>query len=171
MKKRSVFEFSATLEMIGINPFVFVPIAILDALFQEFGRDKGPIPIKGTVNKKAYKQTLVRYSGEWRLYINTTMLKDSPKRIGEEIVLTVGLDDESRELITPPQFTKALEENPEAASVFETLTPSLKKEIIRYLVNMKTAESLERNILRAIRFLKGEERFVGRDNPGSFKQK
>lgn len=171
MEKRSIFEFSATLEIIGVNPFVSVPAAILDALFEEFGRDKGPIPIKGTVNKKAYKQTLVRYSGEWRLYINTTMLKDSPKRIGEEITLTVGLDDESREITTPIKFTKALEEDSEAASVFETLTPSLKKEIIRYLANMKTEASLDRNILRAIRFLKGEERFVGRDNPGSFKQK
>lgn len=165
MEKRSVFEFSSTLEIIGVNPFVSVPVAILDILFQEYGRNKGPIPIQGTVNKKPYKQTLIRYRGEWRLYINTTMLKNSPRRIGETITLTVGLDDESREISAPLPFIRALQDDPQAAAVFETLPASLKKEIIRYLATLKTTESLERNVLRAIRFLKGEERFVGRDRP------
>ncbi|MGZ3821562.1 MAG: hypothetical protein ACXVB6_13275, partial [Mucilaginibacter sp.] len=49
------------------------------------GKDKGHIPVCGSVNRKPYKQTLVKYKGEWRFYINSTMLKDSPRRIGEMI--------------------------------------------------------------------------------------
>jgi hypothetical protein len=171
MKQHNVFQFSGTLKLIGINPYVSVPDAILEALFAEIGRDKGPIPIKGTVNQIAYRQTLVRYGGEWRLYVNTLMLADSPQRIGEELHLTVGLDTSSREPITPEKFETALEMDAEADAVFAALPPSLKKEIVRYLASLKTEKSLDRNILRAIRFLKGEERFIGRDYPGTGRKK
>lgn len=40
-----------------------------------------------------------------------------------------------------------------------------KLEIVRYLARLKTEESLEKNIKRAINFLLGNERFVGRYKP------
>jgi hypothetical protein len=39
----------------------------------------------------------------------------------------------------------------------------MQKEIMRYINNLKTTESVERNVERAIRFLLGKDRFVGRD--------
>ncbi len=69
------YTFSAKIDIIGINPFVFVPGAILDGLFMKANKRKGHIPIRGTINGNAYKQTLVKYSGAWRLYVNTTMLR------------------------------------------------------------------------------------------------
>lgn len=163
MLQNTAIKFKAAIHIIGINPFVFVPAKILKAIFIQAGKDKGHIPIKGAINSKPYKQTLVRYSGEWRLYINTTMLKKSPKRIGELVEITVSFDSESREIEMPPAFAKALKANKEAALVFEKLTPSRKKEIVRYLANLKTTESLERNIVKAIRFLTGKEKFAGRE--------
>jgi Bacteriocin-protection, YdeI or OmpD-Associated len=112
-----------------------------------------------------YKQTLVKYSGEWRLYINTSMLKNSPKRIGETIEISVSFDPESRKIESPENFLKALEENVEAKNVFDNLRASRKLEIVRYLARLKTEESLKRNINRAINFLLGKERFIGRDKP------
>ncbi|MBL7974316.1 MAG: DUF1905 domain-containing protein, partial [Candidatus Kapabacteria bacterium] len=88
--KASVF--TATIEIIGVNPFVSVPTDILELLFIQAEKRKGKIPIKGTINNQPYTQTLVRYAGAWRLYINTSMLKNSPKRIGEEITITVEFD-------------------------------------------------------------------------------
>jgi uncharacterized protein YdeI (YjbR/CyaY-like superfamily) len=161
----SMFNFSAEIEIIGVNPFVFVPDNILEQLFTQAGKDRGTIPIHGTVNGKAYRQTLVRYSGAWRLYINTTMLKNSPKRIGEMLEMTVCFDPESREIQAPPTFIKALNENKEAKLVFDNLSASRKLEIVRYLARLKTAAILEKNIKRAINFLVGKERFVGRAKP------
>lgn len=158
-------SFKAQLHSIGINPFVFVPDEILAALFKAFGKDKGQIPICGTINEKPYKQTLVRYSGEWRLYINTVMLKDSPKRIGEIIEVTIAFDSEDRTIKAHPLLTKALQENKEAKKVFDALPPSRQKEIVRYISNLKTDESRLRNIAKAIGFLIGENKFVGRDKP------
>jgi hypothetical protein len=38
-------------------------------------------------------------------------------------------------------------------------------EIVRYLANLKTEKALDTNIDKAINFLLGKERFVGRDKP------
>jgi hypothetical protein len=157
--------FKAKLEIIGINPFVFVPDEILKAIFKQAGKDKGHIPIYGKVNGKEYTQTLVKYSGNWRLYINTVMLKDSPKRIGESIEVSVAFDPRDRTIQPHPELVKALKENKEAQIAFGQLPPSRQKEIIRYIATLKTEESIAKNIKKAIGFLCGENKFVGRDKP------
>jgi hypothetical protein len=158
-------KFEAEIEIIGINPYVSVPVAILNRLFKQAGKEKGVIPIKGKVNGKAYRQTLMKYKGAWRLYINTTMLKNSPKRIGEVVTIIVTYDSTDRTIKPHADFEKALKANKQAQKVFDGLTPSRRKEIIRYISFLKTEESRSRNIKRAIGFLSGKERFVGRDKP------
>jgi len=158
-------KFRAELQIIGINPFVFVPENILQKILKQAKKEKGPIPICGTVNAKPYKQTLVKYSGEWRLYINTTMLTNSPKHVGKKIDVTVKFDPEIRTVKPPGQFVKALKANKDAKKVFDSLIPSMRLEIVRYLANLKTEKTLARNIDKAINFLLGRERFVGRDKP------
>lgn len=90
------------------------------------------------------------------------MLQNSPKRIGERISVTISFDNEPREVKAPRKFIVALNQDDEAKSVFNKLAPSLKKEINRYLSSLKTEESLNRNIDKAIDFLKGKGKFVGR---------
>ncbi|HLP63132.1 YdeI/OmpD-associated family protein [Flavobacterium sp.] len=160
-----MFEFRAKIEIIGINPFVFVPNEILKNILSQAGKEKGNIPIKGTINDKVYKQTLVKYSGEWRLYINTSMLKNSPKRIGEIIEITINFDPEKREIEPPKKFIIALNQNLEAKNVFDNLSASMKLEIVRYLSRLKTEEALEKNIKKSIQFLLGKEKFIGRNKP------
>jgi len=158
-------KFTATLNIIGVNPYVHVPDKILEYIFRKSGKRKGAIPIKGTVNGVPYKQTLIRYSGDWRLYVNTTMLHRSPRRIGEIIKVSVEFDPEPRVITPHSDFKKALNKNREAKKVFDGLPASRRLEIVRYLANLKTEKALEKNILRAIHFLLGKERFTGRDRP------
>lgn len=156
-------SFSSVLEIIGINPFVFVPDAILQHIFQAAGKTKGPVPVRGTVNGIPYRQTLVKYAGDWRLYINLSMLPNSPKRIGEIIEVTVEFDPDPRRIEPHPKFLAALDENPEARAAFDALPPYRKLEIIRHFTFLKTEATLERNVAKAIDFLTGKGRFVGRD--------
>jgi hypothetical protein len=158
-------KFAAEIKIIGVNPYVRVPDKILQNIFRKSGKNKGAIPIKGIVNGNPYKQRLVRYSGDWRLYINTSMLAHSPKRIGEIIKLSIDYDPEPRVIAPLPAFIKALNKNKEAKLVFDSLPPSRKTEITRYLTNLKTEKAREKNLLRVINFLLGKERFVGRDRP------
>ena len=158
-------KFSAKLDIIVGNPFVFIPPTILHQLFDQAGKDKGPIPVCGSVNGKEYQQTLVKYSGEWRLYVNMKMLKDSPRRIGEMISVEMNFDAADRTIKPHPILTMALAASPEANQVFAHLSPSKQKEIVRYISNLKSEESVKRNVKRAINFLLGNGRFVGRDAP------
>jgi hypothetical protein len=158
-------KFRAEIKIIGVNPFVFVPEKILAKIFKQAGKDKGKIPIRGTINDLPYKQTLIKYSGDWRLYVNTSMLKNSPKRIGETVELTIEFDPSDRSIEPHPKFVKALNENKRAKRVFDSLPPSLQFEIVRYIANLKTVESIDRNVVRAIDFLLGKARFVGREKP------
>lgn len=164
--KFQVFEFEAVIEMIGVNPYVLVPDDFLTAVFEQAGKSKGPVPIQGTVNGLPYRQTLVKYAGLWRLYINTTMLHKSPERIGETIRVTIAYDPQDRSVDMPDLFREALEKHPAARAVFDGLSPSRRLEIVRYLASLKREETLRKNVDRAIGFLQGKERFVGRDGVG-----
>lgn len=154
--------FKSAIDKIGINPFVFVPEKILAAVLLKAGKEKGPIPIKGFINKQPYQQTLVKYAGHWRLYINTVMLKDSPKRIGETITISIEYDPTDRKLEMHPALAKALAKNKTAKEHFKQLPPSRQQEIIRYISNLKTEESVDRNITKAIAFLNGNGSFARR---------
>lgn len=160
-----MYEFNATLAIIVGNPFVYLPSEILENIFQQANRRKGHIPVKGTINGKPFQQTLVKYRGDWRLYINMVMLKNSPKRRGEKIKLRIEFDPSDRTIEPHPKWSKALTENKEANEVFEKLSPSRQKEIVRYISNLKSEQSIDRNVERAINFLLGKERFVGREKP------
>ncbi len=155
--------FKATIDIIGINPFVSVPEKILQAIFKQSGKDKGHIPVCGTINGKKYTQTLVRFRGDWRLYINNTMLKDSPKKIGDSVAITIAFDSNDRTIKPHPKLEQALKDNLDAKKVFDQLPPSRQKEIVRYISNLKTEQSILNNIDKAIGYLKGENKFVGRD--------
>ncbi len=155
-------RFSANIEIIGINPYVALPEKVLAFVLKTAGRDKGPIRVRGSVNGDPYRQTLLRYKGIWRLYINGFMLKNSPKRIGEKIIVEIEFDPEDRAIRIPPKLARALRDDKNAAAVFKALTPSRRFEIIRYIAALKTEESVDRNVERAIRHLNGKTGFAGR---------
>ncbi len=153
------------LQIVDINPFVSLPEAVLADIFRQGGRNKSPIPVRGSINGRSYQQTLVRFRGAWRLYVNMEMLDDSPRRIGELVEVEVAYDPRERTIETHPKLAAALQENDHARKVFESLTPARRKEIIRYISNLKTDKAVNRNVDRAIGFLLGEQRFLGRDEP------
>lgn len=155
--------FKATIEVVGINPYVLLPDEVLAEIFLQAQKDKGPIPVKGTVNGSPFQQNLVKLKGIWRLYINTAMLKNSPKRIGETITIDIEFDPTDRAIAQHPKLVAALKQNKNAKAIFDGLTPSMQKEIVRYISQLKSGESVNRNITRAIDFLLGKGRFIGRD--------
>lgn len=153
--------FTAKIALIGINPFVFVPETILTKIFGQAGKSKGYIPVRGTINGHLYIQTLVRYKGEWRLYVNTQMLKNSPKRIGEKITIAIEFDPSDRTITPHPKLLAALNGNNKAKEAFDRLAPSKQKEIVRYIAFLKSEASISNNIQKVIGFLTGKNEFLG----------
>jgi len=157
--------FRAKVHIIGVNPYVLLPAAILRKIFSAAGKKKGPVPVKGTLDGHRYVQTLVRYSGKWRLYLNTPMRDAAGIGVGDAATFTIQFDPKPREVAMHPKLKTALNKNKKAREVFDKLPASRQKEIIKYISFLKSEESVARNVERAIRFLQKKERFIGRDEP------
>ena len=165
MNKISPNSFRARIDIIGINPFVYVPEKILSRLFAAAGKHRGKIRVKMTIDGHAFRQTLVKYGGHWRLYLNLPMRKAAGKDVGDTALFGISFDGEERQMPMHPRFADALSANKEAKKVFDELTPSRRLEVSRYIAGLKTEAAVDRNIQRAINFLLGSERFAGRDKP------
>jgi AAA+ ATPase superfamily predicted ATPase len=162
LKSRS---FRAVIEIIGINPFVFLPEDVLEQVFIQANKSKGKIPVKMWIEGHEFPQTLIRYSGHWRLYLNGSMREAANKEVGNEASFEIAFNPVKSEIPVHPRLKNALKANKAAMKVFETLSPSLRLEIVRYIANLKTTASVDRNVQRAINFLLGKERFIGREKP------
>ena len=157
--------FKATIDIIGINPFVFLPAAVLTSIQKQANKTKSPIRVKGTIGGHDFTQTLVKYSGDWRLYINGPMLKAANKKVGDTIVVKIEFNTSEKKVLMNPKLEAALDQNEKAKQVFNSLSPSRQNEIVRYIANLKSEAAIEKNVRRAVQFLLGKDRFIGRDHP------
>lgn len=153
-----VKSFSAKIFIISkINPVVNVPDEVLEYLFKKAGKNKGPIPVRGKLNGEKFIQTVVKYQGAWRLYLNGEMRRSARVDTGDIARVEIDFDPVPRIVPMPPQLEKALRKNKVARVEFDKLSPSRQKEILRYLGSMKTEESLARNTEKIVKQLLGEK--------------
>jgi hypothetical protein len=151
-----VVKFSAEIYKLGINPVVDPAKEILEGIFRQAGRSKGPIPVRGKLNGADFLQTLVKYKGKWRLYVNGEMLKTSGLSVGDIADFEIEFDPVERRAPVPPRFRGALDSDEGAAEAFDKLTPGRQKEILRYLGSLKSEEALARNIERVLSQLRSK---------------
>jgi len=154
-------SFSSKIQIIGINPYVLLPSSLLKYIFQKAGKDKGAIPVKLKIDDKEFIQNLVKYSGKWRLYLNTPMRKAAGKDVGDTIIIEIDFDPKERTTPMHPKLKMAFKENPDAKNVFNNLSASRQKEILRYLNFLKSEESIDKNVQRAISHLIDSKPFIG----------
>lgn len=156
-------KFTAVIEIIGVNPYVLLPENILLKIFDQAGKSRGPIPVKGTINGNDYLQTLVKYAGHWRLYLNMPMRKSAGIDVGDKGIFTILFDPVPREFPMHPKLKTALNKNHVAFNNFNKLSAYRQKEIVRYIHHLKSEQAVEKNILKVVNHLTGNGRFAGRD--------
>lgn len=168
-------HFSEEVSIINGNPYVAPPDAVLRGLFKQAGKSTSPIPIRGKINGASFQQSLMRYLGEWRLYVNIIMAKAGGIKFSKSISEIVGKKIEIQVEFDPypPTYEmvdflrKALDKNPKAKSNWNKLTPSRKKEILRYFSWLKSEDAKKRNVEKAIKVLSGaSDRFMARSWKG-----
>ena len=156
-------SFSAKIQIIGVNPYVLLPASVLKYLFEKAGKDKGAIPVKGKLNGKSFIQNLVKYSGKWRLYLNGPMRQAAGIDVGDIVNVEIDFDPKSREVPLHPKLKKALQQNTKAKTAFDKLNPSRQKEVMKYVNFLKSEESVDRNVARAIAHLVSAKPFIGQE--------
>jgi Domain of unknown function (DUF1905)/Bacteriocin-protection, YdeI or OmpD-Associated len=165
IKPETVESFTAIIKIIGINPYVLLPQKVLKEIFKQAGKVKSPIPVKGKLNGCSFTQTLVKYSGKWRLYLNTAMRKAGGLEVGDKANFVIEYDPLPRNIEIHPKLKAAITKNKKIKAIFFSLAASRQKEIIRYISCLKSEESVDRNIKKVISYLSGKVRFAGRDKP------
>jgi len=141
---------------IGINPVVDPPDSVMKIIFAQAARSKGPIAVCGKLNGAEFVQTLVKFKGAWRLYINGPMLKDSGLKVGDVAKVEMEFDPRPRSVPMPPALADGFRKDKKARAAFDKLAPSRQKEILRYIGSLKTQASIEKNVSRIMSHLRGE---------------
>ncbi|MCW5896348.1 MAG: YdeI/OmpD-associated family protein [Bacteroidetes bacterium] len=125
----------------------------MNELHKQAHRTTGPIPVRGKLNGKRFHQTVVKYQGAWRLYLNTQMRMDAALDVGDIVKVQVEFDPEPRIVPMHPKLGRALTKSKQAQLAFERLSPSHQREILRYLHSLKTEVSVARIVQKVIRQL------------------
>lgn len=151
------FSFTAKIYKVGINPCVEVPLKIT----LNMKAVKGYIPVKGFIKDHFFEQTLCPVkNAAYRLYVNGLMLKGSHAKLGDRVKFTIEQNETAKtidDFEMPREFKTALTKS-KLGKAFGLLTPYRRKEILRYLNNLKSKDALLRNIDKVVAGLKSDSK-------------
>jgi hypothetical protein len=138
--------FSSRIYKIGMVRFVDVPADVS----KQIG-EGAHVPVMGTVEGVPFRSTLVsRGRGAYRLAIHGDIRRKLRLDTGAVVEIAIRRDQESREPQLPPALVLALRNSPKAQQMFRGMTTALRRQIVRYLVAVKSQATLERRIRKFV---------------------
>jgi hypothetical protein len=151
-------EFKAKIYPTGINWAVDVPSRISKKMMPT----KGYIKIKGYINDFKFIQTLVPVKNSpYRLFVNKIMMDGGKTALGQVALFSIEQDDRAEIKAYPPSKMLIAElRKHRLTKAFNALTPSRKKDVLKYLSFIKTEATLKKNIDKLINQLQNKERNV-----------
>jgi len=160
-------RFRARIRINGINPYVPVSAARAARLKAGWRR---PLPVLIRINGKpdaAWRINLMPVGdGSFYLYLHGDVRDASSTAVGDVVAVEVRFDDEYRggpAGALPAWFALALDRDAGARAAWDALIPSRRKEVLRYLVRLKSDDARARNLAKVLRILAGtKERFMAR---------
>lgn len=162
----TALRFRARIAIRGINPYVLVS-AKRAALVRPDWRK--PMPVRVRINDKPRLPWRINMmpvgDGSFFLYLHATVRDAAEAGVGDIVDVAVEFDPAYRggPARLPSWFASQLKNDARAQQGWKRLPPSRKKEIVRYLSNLKSDEAKQRNARRALDVLSGaRERFMAR---------
>lgn len=122
-----------------------VPPEVVAAL----GRGKKP-PVKVTVNGYTYRSTVAAYTDVYMLPLAAEHRKAAGVKAGDEVEVTLELDQEPRTVEVPQDLAAALAERPGARAAFDALSYTMRKEHVRQVESAKAEETRQRRIAKIV---------------------
>lgn len=142
--------FSGRVYKVGLIRYVDVPSDISRAL----GEGATHVPVEGEVEGTPLRTTLVsRGKGSYRLAIHGDIRKKLRIDAGAVVEVVLCRDEASREPVLPPAMTLALRNSPKAQAEFRRMTTALRRQIVRYVTQVKKESTLERRVAGLMRSL------------------
>jgi hypothetical protein len=150
-------SFKTKIEIIGINPYMEVPASVLKVLFKEAKKETSPIRVRGTLDGHKFEQTVVKYQGKWRLYLNTPMRDAADLEVGDTATAKIEFNPEPKVEKENKKLLAKLAKNKIAKANFKMLAPYHQAQIHRYLNMLKSEDALTRNIETVMLHLEDKE--------------
>lgn len=166
--RKSALRFPATIQIRGVNPYVEVSKRRAGQVRKDWRR---PMPVCVRVNGKPVRKPwrinmMPVGDGSFYLYLHNSVRQASGTGVGERVTVELEFDRTYRngpQHPMPRWFSRALSANPRAKLNWRRLTPSRRKEVLRYFAGLKSDEARQRNLARAMAALSGAPgRFMGR---------
>jgi hypothetical protein len=119
---------------------------------------KARAPVRGSVNGVEFRTTVAVYSGVSLIGFNRGLRDQAGIEIGDEVSVELERDDEPREVEVPPVLEQAFAGDPAAASAFDALSYTHRREYAEWIAQAKKEETRERRVARAVELLKAGNR-------------
>jgi bifunctional DNA-binding transcriptional regulator/antitoxin component of YhaV-PrlF toxin-antitoxin module len=119
---------------------------------ERFGRARAPV--RGTVNGTGYRTTVAVYGGVYLIGFRRELRERAGIEIGDELEVTVELDEEPRTVELPPALELALDDDESARRVFEGLSYSNRREYAEWIAEAKRDDTRERRVAQTLERLR-----------------
>ena len=156
-----------TIKIAGINPYILVDRTEAVAIFAGWKR---PLPVYYRLNggKNVWRINLMPMGdGAFYLYLDSKVRYATDTKVGDTVDYEVWFDAEYQggpQHKLPPALIAALKASPTTKAYYDSLTPSLRKEIVRYFALLKTGTAIAHNVEKCLIALSGNPtRWLGRD--------
>jgi hypothetical protein len=159
--------FTALINIRNGNPYILVSAARADTIKSGWRK---PIPVLVRVNGKPDRQCRSNMmpvgNGGFYLYLHGNIRRASQASVGDRVRIEIHFDTNYRngpQHSMPIWFRRGLMANRQAKKNWLALTPSRKKEVLRYFSRLKSPAARDRNLAGALHVLSGAAgRFMGR---------
>ncbi len=128
-------------------------IRVPEEVVASLGPSKRP-PVRVTINGHSYRSSVAPMGGEFMLGVSAENRTSAGVTAGDTVDVDIERDTEPREVIAPPDFTDALEQDADAKQFFGGLSYSNKRRYVLSITGARTAETRQRRIAKAVGMLR-----------------
>src|SRR5215216_5879202 len=133
----------------GGGAFVDVPFDVKEV----FGSKKPKV--KAMIEGVPYRGLLVRMGGPNHMLIILKGIREQiGKTFGDEVKVSVEVDDEERVITVPAELKRAFKSEKEVKSAFEKLSYTHQKEYVKWIEDAKKEETRQSRIIKTIEIMK-----------------
>jgi hypothetical protein len=107
-------------------------------------------PVVATVNGYTWRTSVTRMKGEFLLGLSREVREGTGAQVGDEVEVSIELDQAPREVNVPEALAAALAADREASAAFGRLAFTHRKEYARWVAEAKRDETRQRRVEQAV---------------------
>ena len=127
-----------------------VGIVVPEEIALSFDRGKR-VPVVVTIDGGySYRNTITRMGGQYLISFNAETRKATGRGAGDEVEVTLEVDDQPRTVEPPEALAAALADNPDAAKTWSALSYSKQRQHAESIAGAKTEETRQRRLAKTL---------------------